>query len=146
MRSNLLVCKLVPANFYNMQTIKPSFDLEDRLIDFACLCLDVCDLLPNTKAGNNLEYQLSKSGTASALVYGEAQAAESRADFVHKMKVTLKEIRESRVNLRIIKQRPVIKHDKVELALSEANQLMAIFLKSIETAKSNDPGKLKRNV
>jgi len=60
---------------------KRKFDLEDRLVDFACMCLDVCELLPATKAGQNLEYQLSKSGTAPALIYGEAQAAESRADF-----------------------------------------------------------------
>ncbi|HEU5168722.1 MAG TPA: four helix bundle protein [Chitinophagaceae bacterium] len=80
------------------------FDLEDRLVDFACMCLEVCDLLPNTKTGQNLEYQLSKSSSASVLVYGEAQAAESRADFIHKMKVVLKEIRDSRVNLKIIKK------------------------------------------
>ena len=84
------------------------FDLEDRLVKFACMCLDVCDLLPGTKTGQNLEYQLSKSSTSSALVYGEAQAAESKADFIHKMKVVLKEIRESRVNLRIIIEKPVV--------------------------------------
>jgi four helix bundle protein len=113
-------------------------DLEDRLVDFACMCLDVCELLPNTKAGQNLEYQLSKSGTAPALVYGEAQAAESKADFLHKMKIVLKEIRETRVNLKIIKRKPLVIHDKVELAFNESNQLMAIFLKSIDTAKGND--------
>jgi len=113
------------------------FDLEDRLVDFACRCLEVCGLLPGTKAGQNLEYQLSKSSTASALVYGEAQAAESRADFIHKMKVVLKEIRESRVNLEIIKRKPVVINDKVDKAFNEANELMAIFLKSIETAKQN---------
>ncbi|MDQ6757110.1 MAG: four helix bundle protein [Bacteroidota bacterium] len=113
------------------------FDLEDRLVKFACMCLDVCDILPNSKTGQNLEYQLSKSSTASALVYGEAQAAESKADFIHKMKVVLKEIRESRVNLRIIIEKPVISSDKVEVAFKEANELMAIFLKSIETAKQN---------
>ncbi len=63
------------------------FDPEDRLVKFACLCLDVCDLLPGTKTGQDLEYQLSKSSTSSALVYGEAQAAESKADISHKMKV-----------------------------------------------------------
>ena len=114
------------------------FDLEDRLVDFACMCLEVCELLPNSKAGQNLEYQLSKSGTAPALIYGEAQAAESRADFLHKMKIVLKEIRESRVNLKIIKRKPVVVHEKVEIAFNESNELMAIFLKSIETAKSND--------
>ena len=120
-----------------MENKQNKFDLEDRLVDFACMCLEVCDLLPNTKTGQNLEYQLSKSSTASALVYGEAQAAESRADFIHKMKVVLKEIRESRVNLKIIKRKPVIVNDKVDKAFNEANELMAIFLKSIETAKQN---------
>ncbi len=65
------------------------FDLEDRLVGFACKCLDVCDLLPSTKAGQNLEYQLSKSSTSAALVYGEAQAAESKDDFIHKIKLVL---------------------------------------------------------
>ena len=120
-----------------METKQNKFDLEDRLVDFACMCLEVCDLLPNTKTGQNLEYQLSKSSTASALVYGEAQAAESRADFIHKMKVVLKEIRELRVNLKIIKRKPVIVNVKVDKAFSEANELMAIFLKSVETAKQN---------
>ena len=113
------------------------FDLEDRLVDFACLCLDVCELLPNSKAGQNLEYQLSKSGTAAALIYGEAQAAESRADFIHKIKMVLKEIRESRVNLKIIKRKPVAISEKIDKAFAEASELMAIFLKSIDTAKQN---------
>ena len=120
-----------------MENKQNKFDLEDRLVDFACMCLEVCDLLPSTKTGQNLEYQLSKSSTASALVYGEAQAAKSRADFIHKMKVVLKEIRESRVNLKIIKRKPVIVNDKVDKAFNEANELMAIFLKSVETAKQN---------
>ena len=114
-----------------------SFDLENRLIVFACSCLDICDLLPNTIAARNLKFQLSKSATASALIYGEAQAAESRADFLHKMKLVLKEVRESRVNLRIIEKKPLLTGKKLELALIEVNQLMAIFLKSIETAKKN---------
>jgi four helix bundle protein len=120
---------------------KKSFDLEDRLVDFACKCLDVCELLPATKAGQNLEYQLSKSGTAPALIYGEAQAAESRADFLHKMRMVLKEIKETRINLKIIKRKPVIVHQKVDIAFNEANELMAIFIKSIETAIANGGGK-----
>ena len=120
---------------------KKSFDLEDRLVDFACKCLDVCELLPATKAGQNLEYQLSKSGTAPALIYGEAQAAESRADFLHKMRMVLKEIKETRINLKIIKRKPVVINQKVDIALNEANELMAIFIKSIETAISNGRGK-----
>ncbi len=114
------------------------FDLEDRLVEFACMCLRVCLLLPNTKAGNTLEYQLSKSGTAAALNYGEAQAAESRADFIHKMKVVLKEIRETRVNLKIIMRMPVVTDVKVDIAFKESNELIGIFLTSIETAKKNN--------
>ena len=125
-----------------MENSNSKFDLEDRLVDFACICLEICDLLPNTKAGQNLQFQLSKSGTASALIYGEAQTAESKADFIHKMKMVLKEIRESRVNLKIIKRKPLLIHEKVDIAFNEASQLMAIFLKSIETAKNNS-GKLK---
>ena len=113
------------------------FDLEDRLIRFACNCLEICELLPFTKACQNLEYQLSKSCTASALIYGEAQAAESKADFIHKMKMVLKEIRETRVNLRIINEKPFLTNDKITTALKECNELMAIFLKAIETAKNN---------
>ena len=111
------------------------FDLEDKLVKFAYMCLDVCDLLPGTKTGQNLEYQLSKNSTSSALVYGEAQAAEYKSDFIHKMKVVLKEIRESRVNLRIIIEKPVVANERVQIAFKESNELMAIFLKSIETAK-----------
>jgi four helix bundle protein len=113
------------------------FDLEDRLIKFAIMVLDVCDLLPSSKAGSNLEYQLSKSGTAPALIYGEVQAAESRNDFIHKMKLLLKELRETRITLRIINEKPIIAHPKVQVALNECNELVGIFTKSIETAKQN---------
>ena len=113
------------------------YDLEDRLVKFAIMILDVCDLLPNNKAANNLEHQLSKSGTAPALMYGEAQAAESRADFIHKMKMLLKELRETRICLRIILEKPIIKHEKVDKAFKECNELIGIFSKSIETANKN---------
>ncbi|GAA4730067.1 four helix bundle protein [Flavisolibacter ginsenosidimutans] len=113
------------------------YDLEDRLVKFAILALEVCDLLPNTKAGQNLEHQLSKSGTVPALLYGEAQGAESRADFIHKMKMLLKELRESKINLRIIIEKPLIAHEKVNTTLQECNELIGIFTASIQTAKSN---------
>ncbi len=118
--------------------MEPSkYDLENRLVKFAILILEVCDLLPSTKAANNLEHQMSKSGTAPALMYGEVQAAESRADFIHKMKMLLKELRETRVILRIISEKPIIKHEKIELASKECNELIGIFSKSIKTAKTN---------
>lgn len=128
-------------NLFIMEAKSIKFDLEDRLIDFACMCLEVCELLPHSKTGQNLEYQLSKSGTASALIYGEAQAAESRADFLHKIKMVLKEIRESGVTLKIIKRKPVLIHPKIDKAVKESHELMAIFLKSIQTAKNNEKPK-----
>jgi four helix bundle protein len=97
----------------------------------------VCDLLPATKIGYNLIHQLSRSGTAPALLYGEAQAAESRADFIHKLKILLKELRETRVCLRIIDEKPIIKHPKITATLQECNELIGIFTKSVETAKKN---------
>lgn len=121
-----------------MESKNIKFDLEDRLVDYACLCLEICELLPHSNAGQSLEFQLSKSGTAIALIYCEALAAESRTDFLHKMKMVVKEIRESRVNLKIIKRKPVVVNQKVENAFLESNELMAIFLKSLETARAND--------
>ena len=114
-----------------------NYDLEDRLVKFAINIIDVCDLLPNSRAGNNLEYQLSKSGTAPSLLYGEVQGAESRANFIHTMKILLKELRETRIILRIVFEKPMIKSQRVELALKECNELIGIFSKSIKTAKSN---------
>ena len=117
-----------------ISTIKIWFRRQARA--FSCMCLTVCDLLPNSKAGQNLEYQLSKSCTAPALIYGEAQAAESRPDFIHKMKMVLKEIKEPRINLKIIQTKPVIIHESVNIAFNESTELMAIFIASIETAKA----------
>ncbi|MBC7937892.1 MAG: four helix bundle protein [Rhizobacter sp.] len=120
-----------------MQWKQKKYDLEDRLIRFACICLSICELLPATKSGQNPEYQLCKSGTAAALIYGEAQVAESSADFIHKIKLVLKDVRETSINLRIINEKPVIKNELIPVAQKECNELMAIFIKSIETARSN---------
>lgn len=115
------------------------FDLEDRLIEFAVLIIKTTESLNNTKAGNHIAGQLVRSGTSPALQYGEAQSAESRNDFIHKLKILLKELRESLVALKIIKRVPLIdKSDLLEKALVECNELIAIFVKSIETAKKNN--------
>jgi four helix bundle protein len=113
------------------------YDLEDRLVKFACLCMDVCELLPNSRTGQHLQNQLSRSSIAPALLYGEVQAAESKADFIHKMKIALKELRETRVNLRIIMEKPIVSNPKIDLAFKEVNELIGIFTTSIGTAKKN---------
>ena len=80
-----------------------------------------------------------RSGTSPALQYGEAQSAESRNDFIHKLKILLKELSETLVSLKIIKKVPLTKKiDLVEKALTECNELISIFVKSIETAKKNN--------
>ncbi len=75
--------------------------LEERLIDFAVIIVSVVEALPNSKAGNHIANQLIRSGTSPAPNYGEAQSAESRKDFIHKMKISLKELRETMVWLKI---------------------------------------------
>ena len=113
------------------------YDLEDRLINFAVLMIDVVEALPNTRASNHIAGQLVRSGTSPAPNYGEAQSAESRKDFIHKMKISLKELREIRVWLRIIHKKSFIKpSSQVESGLSECQELIRIFAKSILTAES----------
>ena len=114
------------------------YDLEDRLIDFAVRIVRIVDSLPKTKIGNHISGQLIRSGTSPAPNYGEAQGAESRADFIHKLKIGLKELRETRVWLLIIVRTQLI-HPKSKLddRLSENDQLISIFVTSIATAKKN---------
>lgn len=112
------------------------FDLEDRLIDFALRVDEVVESLPNTKLGNHIGNQLIRCGTAPALNYVEAQSAESTNDFIHKLKIILKELRESRICLKIIFKKPLLKPERLADIIQENNELIAIFLKSIETAKN----------
>jgi four helix bundle protein len=114
------------------------YDLEERLIEFSLLILDIVEKLPDTKSGNHFAGQLLRSGTSPALNYGEAQVAESRNDFIHKMKICLKELKESYIALQIIKRKPLItEYHNLDLCISECKELIAIFLKSIETANLN---------
>ncbi len=112
------------------------FDLEDRLIKFAVLILEITETLPDVKGSQHLGGQLVRSGTAPALQYGEAQSAESRRDFIHKMKIALKELRESLICLKILHQK-YGGEKNLEKALEESNELISIFVKSIETATRN---------
>ena len=113
-----------------------TFDLEDRLIDFAVRIIRIAEALPKTKIGNHIAGQIIRSGTSPAPNYGEAQSAESRSDFIHKMKLSLKELRETRVWLLMIIKANLIKPaSKLELLIDENNQLISIFVKSIDTAK-----------
>jgi four helix bundle protein len=114
------------------------FDLEERFIDYAIDISDVVDKIDNSKLGNYIAGQLIRSGTSPALNYGEAQSAESRKDFVHKLKIVLKELKESRVCLRISEKKPLVTNpDELTTTIKETEELIAIIYKSINTAQSN---------
>ncbi|MBM4175020.1 MAG: four helix bundle protein [Ignavibacteria bacterium] len=125
-------------------------ELEERLINFAVLIIEIVNELPQTKAAIHLSNQLIRSGTSPALNYGEAQSGESRKDFIHKIKIVLKELRETFVCLKIIDKAKLYQasdhtlmekelklKSKIERALKESNELISIFVKSVETAQRN---------
>ena len=114
-------------------------DLEDRLITFAIRAVKLAGQLPKSVIGIRLSDQLTRASSSAALNYGEAQSAESRKDFIHKVKVVLKELRESNVALKMIEGLNLA-NDLQELAwlLKEANELISIFVTSVGTARRND--------
>ncbi len=115
--------------------MKPQ-ELEDRLIDFAVMVIGVVEALPNSKAGNHIAGQLVRSGTSPAPNYGEARSAESRKDFIHKMKISLKELRETVIWLKIISRKRLAEEASTSSAIKECGELIAIFISSTRTADS----------
>jgi four helix bundle protein len=112
-----------------------AFDLEDRLITFAVRVIRVAEALPKTPVGNHIRGQLSRSGTSPAANYAEAQSAESRADFVHKLKIVLKELRETRVWLLMIIRAELIKPSTtLDPLIRETDELISIFVQSVKTS------------
>ena len=113
------------------------WDLEDRLIDFSVLVFDISEALPNSRVGNHIAGQIVRSCSSPALNYGESQDAESNNDFIHKIKVVLKELRETFVALKIIRKAKLYKNeDKFKIALKENDELIAIFVATVKTARS----------
>lgn len=109
-------------------------ELENRLIEFASRIIDLAEALPKTAAAKHIGSQILRSGTSPALNYGEAQSAESREDFVHKMKICIKELRETLVCLKLISKRTWFPTGKVTPILVENNELVSIFVSSTKTA------------
>jgi four helix bundle protein len=113
------------------------YDLEERLIDFAVRILRLAEALPNTPSGNHIRGQIIRSGTSPAPNYAEARSAESRNDFVHKIQIVLKELRETLVWLRIIMRAELIKPaTMVAPVAGENDQLISIFVRSAQTASA----------
>jgi len=121
-----------------MSSEEINFDLEDRLIDFAVRIIQLAESLPKTKVGKHVAGQLIRCGISPAPNYGEAQGAESRSDFIHKMKICIKELRETKVWLKLIVKANLIKPaSKLDLLIDENDQMISIFFSSIKTAKEN---------
>ncbi len=117
---------------------KQKFDLEDRLLEFASVVIDLSEMLPDKRSSNHVAGQLLRSGTSPYPNHGEAEAAESRDDFIHKMKVCLKELRETRRWARLIRRKGWASDEATLLfVLGEVEELIRIFHSSIETAKRN---------
>ena len=113
-------------------------ELENRLIDFAATIITAASSFKGNYAGNHLGGQIIRSGTSPALNYGEAQSAESTKDFIHKMGICLKELRETFVCLRIVEKANLTSDlNNLMMAKAEANELISIFVSSIKTAKTN---------
>ncbi|OGU31903.1 MAG: hypothetical protein A2X67_10425 [Ignavibacteria bacterium GWA2_55_11] len=118
--------------------ISKSSNLEQRLIEFCVLLAELIPELPQTRIGNYIADHLVRSGFSPSFNYAEAQDAESRHDFIHKLKVVLKELRESLVALKITYRLHLVKSEvKVVAAIKETNELVSIFVASVRTARSH---------
>ena len=114
------------------------FDLEDRLLEFAVAVIDLTERLPSSRAGNHIAGQILRSGTSPYPNHGEAESAESREDFIHRLKICLKELRETRRWARLIQCQGWAKDDSMlRSILTESDELIRIFMSSIRTAQQN---------
>ena len=111
------------------------FDLEDRLLDYAAAIIRLVEELPKTRAGNHVAAQLLRSGTSPLPNHGEAESAESPADFIHKLKICLKELRETKRWLRLVVRISALAPSAVDPLLRETVELIRIFVVSIRTAE-----------
>jgi len=110
-------------------------DLAERLLDYGVGIIKIVEALPKNIIGRRIGDQLLRSGTSVGANYEEAQAAESKRDFLHKLQIALKELRESNYWLRILAKANVIDVKRLEAIIDESNQLKAILSKSVITAK-----------
>jgi len=130
-----------PAQASRTQPPRRIYDLEDRLLAFAAGVIEVSEKLPDSRAGNHVAGQFLRSGTSPYGNHGEAQEPESLEDFIHTMKICLKELRETRRWARLIDHERWLAGDaKLGLLLSESEELIRIFKASIRTAEGNRAG------
>jgi four helix bundle protein len=109
--------------------------LEERLIEFAVRIIKLAACLPKTPAGRHIAGQILRAGTSPAPNYGEARGAESHADFVHKLRIVLKELNETSIWLRIIKQSRLLREELLTAIIEENKSLSKIFTASLKTSR-----------
>src|SRR5215468_6381847 len=119
------------------QTSRPQV-LQNRLISHAADILDISATLPKTSQATHISRQLLRAGTAAAANYGEARGAESRSDFVHKLRIVLKELNESAVWLQLILKGSLMTSEKLSAVVAENEELCKIIAASIKTAGGFD--------
>ena len=112
-------------------------ELEERLIDFAVRIVKLSARLPKTPAGRHIAGQILRSGTSPAPNYGEARGAESAADFVHKLRIVLKELNETSIWLRVIERSQLLKPELLADITNENAELCRIFTASLKTARAS---------
>ena len=113
-------------------------DIEERLIDFAVRVIHVCNAMPDNPAGKHIRGQLLRCSTSPAPNYGEARGAESAKDFIHKLKIVLKELNESRVWLRMTIRAELLPGNRLGELLDECDQLCRIISASIQTTRQTN--------
>lgn len=113
-----------------MEEKSKKYDINERLIEFAVNVIAICESVNNSRAGSHMVGQLLRSGTSPSLNYGEAQSTESRSDFIHKLKIAVKELRESYNSLRIMEKANLASNiDLLQSSLTECNELISILVK-----------------
>lgn len=113
-------------------------ELEERLIDFAVRIIRLSASLPRSVAGKHVGSQIMRSGTSPAPNYGEARGAESHADFVHKLRIVLKELNETSIWLRTIERSRMLQADSIAQLIQENKELCRIFTSSVKTARNRN--------
>jgi four helix bundle protein len=127
----------IPDGEYDSKR-KPAYDLEDRLLEFAANIVELTESLPNTRARNHIAGQLLRCGTSALSNHGEVEAAESRRDFLHKLRICLKELRETKRWLRLVgRVKNLGSPANFVTCLNEVEELIRIFVASIRTAEKN---------
>jgi four helix bundle protein len=111
-------------------------ELEERLIEFAVRIVNLSARLPRTPAGKHIAGQILRSGTSPAPNYGEARGAESSADFVHKLRIVLKELNETSIWLKVIQRSQLLSSELLTDIMNENSELCRIFTASLKTTRT----------